>query len=421
MGRKSAWIALKNIPGVGKKEKGIDNMRKNKLTVMMLTAALVIGITGCAGQTAATETTKAVETETVAKETETTVQETESADTEGQTRIVKDTWGREVEIPEKVTSIVCLGSGAPRMAVYLDVEDKMVGIEEHDAEGVNILRDYSPILSDEARKLPLVGAGGGSGANNGYAEAIIMADPDVILAGFSQEAAEELEGQTGIPVVCVRYTSKGLANESFYSAMRVFAEVVGSEERCEELLTYIDQCKEDLDNRTSEIADEDKPAAYAGAVTFSGRHGFTGTYSKFGPFDAVHAKNVADVDTEDGYYEADLEQILTWDPDVIFLDPGNMDLVSDEISGNPEYFKSVRAIEEEKVYSLPSFNNCGMNITYALMDAYYAGMVLYPEQFEDLTMEDKSDEILTTFLGEDTFSQMNEGGLIYGTLNEYFK
>ena len=62
-----------------------------------------------------------------------------------------------------------------------------------------------------------------------------------------------------------------------------------------------------------------------------------------------------------------------------------------------------------------------MNITYALMDAYYTGMVLYPEQFEDLTMEDKSNEILTTFLGEDTFSQMSEGGLIYGTLNEYFK
>ena len=67
------------------------------------------------------------------------------------------------------------------------------------------------------------------------------------------------------------------------------------EERCEELLTYIDQCKEDLNSRTAEIPEEEKPTAYAGAVTFSGRHGFTGTYSKFGPFDAVNAKNVADV------------------------------------------------------------------------------------------------------------------------------
>ncbi len=28
---------------------------------------------------------------------------------------------------------------------------------------------------------------------------------------------------------------------------------------------------------------------------------------------------------------------------------------------------------------MPSFNNCGTNITYALMDAYYAGIVLVSE------------------------------------------
>ena len=31
-----------------------------------------------------------------------------------------------------------------------------------------------------------------------------------------------------------------------------------------------------------------------------------------------------------------------------------MDLVSDEISGNPEYFKTVRAVKKENVYALPS-------------------------------------------------------------------
>ena len=48
------------------------------------------------------------------------------------TRVVTDVWGREVEIPAKVESIVCLGSGAPRMAAYLDVIGMMVGCEDHD-------------------------------------------------------------------------------------------------------------------------------------------------------------------------------------------------------------------------------------------------------------------------------------------------
>ena len=50
----------------------------------------------------------------------------------GATRIVKDTWGREVEIPEKVETIICLGSGAPRIAAYLGVMDMLVGAEDHD-------------------------------------------------------------------------------------------------------------------------------------------------------------------------------------------------------------------------------------------------------------------------------------------------
>lgn len=340
----------------------------------------------------------------------------ENKEPEITTKIVKDVWGRELEVPAKVEKIVCLGSGAPRIAAYLDAVNLMVGVEKIDSEKVSVLRDYSPVYFDKIKSLPVVGAGGGSGSNNGYAEEIIKAAPDVILAGFSKEAADELQQQTGIPVVSVRYTSKGLANDTFYDAMRVFAETVGAQERCEKVLKFIDDCKADLNKRTAGVAADAKLRAYSGAVTFSGRHGFTGTYSQFGPFDVINAKNVADIAEKDGYYETDFEQVLTWDPDVIFLDPGNMDMVNDEIKTNPTYFKSVRAISEGHVYTMPSFNNCGMNMSYALMDAYYAGTVLFPEQFADIDMAKKSAEILTMFIGADTYKTMADNGLYYGEL-----
>ena len=339
---------------------------------------------------------------------------TEAADG---TRTVTDVWGREVTIPGTVASIVCVGSGAPRMATYLNVMDLVVGAEDHDKESMTVLRDYSPVWQEALSALPSVGAGGGSGANNAYTEELITLTPDVILAGFSAEAADELQGQTGIPVVAVRYLSNGLADETFYAALRVFADVVGAQERCEELLAYIDECKADLAGRTAGVADADKPTAYAGAVTFSGRHGFTGTYSHFGPFDAVGAVNVADTEGEEGYYETDREQVLVWNPDVIFLDPGNLDLVGEELSAFPDYFSSLRAVQEGRVYTMPSFNNCGMNISYALLNAYWAGIVLFPEEFSDVTIEDKAAEILTFFLGENTYSAMAAGGLTYGTID----
>lgn len=331
-------------------------------------------------------------------------------------RVVKDTWGREVEIPETVEKIVCLGSGAPRIAAYLDVMDMLVGAEDHDKKGATVLRDYTMVYHDDIKNLPSVGAGGGSGANNGYAEEIIAAQPDVILAGFSQEAAEELERQTGIPVVCVRYQSINFVDESFYTAMRVFAEVVGAQERCETVLAFVDACKKDLNNRTKDIPDSRKLTAYTGAVTFSGRHGFAGTYANFGPFLGINALNVADEVKGTNYFEADLEKIVEWDPDVIFLDPGNMDLVNDEYRTNPGYFDALRAVQEGNLYTMPSFNNCGTNVTYALMDAYYAGIVLFPEAFADVRMDAIGAEILEALLGENFFEEMEKGGLFYGKL-----
>ena len=380
-------------------------MRK-KLLAAILAPAMIFALAAC-GSSAATAPAETSDTGTAAEETSAAAPET---------RTVTDTWGREAEIPYSVKSIVCLGSGAPRMAAYLDVVDMMVGVEDNDKENCTVLRDYNPVCRDEIKDLPSVGTGGGSGANNGYAEEIISLAPDVILAGFSAEAADELYAQTGIPVVCVRYLSRGFVDESFYDAMRVFAEVVGAQERCEAVLDFIDECKQDLSERTAGIPDSDKQTVYAGAVTFSGRHGFGGTYAHFGPFIGVNALNVADEAEDQNYYEVDLEKVIEWDPDIIFLDPGNMDLVNDEYNTNPGFFDSLRAVREGKVYTMPSFNNCGTNITYALMDAYYAGIVLYPEQFADVTMPEIGGKILTFMLGKDTFAEMEAGGLYYGTL-----
>ena len=357
------------------------------------------------------------------------------AESAPETRTVVDVWNREVEIPYEVNSIVCLGSKGPRFAAYLDVVDMMVGAEDMDIEKMSVRFDYSPVYHEQLKTLPSVGPGGGSGENNGYAEAIIQAQPDVIIAGFNEDDCNELQAQTGIPVVSIRYRTKGFIDEGFYRSMRVFAEVVGAQERCEEVLSYVDACKADLNDRTKDVPDEDKPRAYTGAVTFNGRHGFAFTYVNFPAFTAVNALNVADVLLEertgeaaaeaaasgkayignDGF-EVNLEQIIAWDPDIVFLDPGNMDLVNDEYANNPGFFDSLRAIQEGQVYTMPSTNAAGPNVTYLLLNAYYAGTILYPEQFADINLEEKAGEIMELMLGEDFFDQMQEGGLYYGTI-----
>ena len=338
-----------------------------------------------------------------------------TTDPEGVPRMVRDVLGREVEIPQKVETIITLGSGAPRLAAYLQVMDRVVGSEEYLKEGVNLRRDYNPLHREQLLTLPVVGQGGGSGQNNGFPEEIIMVDPDVILAGFDREAADELQSQTGIPVISLRHET-GLAPDSFFHALEVIGEVMGEEERAEILSDYVNAMLLDLDERTKDVPEEEKLRAYAGAVTWNGRRGFGGTYSQFGIFEGIHALNVAENEDIEGFYEADFEKILIWDPDVIFLDPGNMDLVNEEYATNPNYFNSLRAVQEGELYTLPSFNNAGTNFTYAFINAYFAGMTLFPQEFSDIDLEEKAGEILTTFLGEDTFHLMEEAGLYYGTI-----
>jgi len=205
-------------------------------------------------------------------------------------------------------------------------------------------------------------------------------------------------------------------DETFFNAMRVFAEVVGRQERAEELLSFIVDHRTELNRRTFDISDSQKLRVYTGAVTFNGRRGFTGTYSNFGPLMGINALNVADEAGMEGFFEADLEQIVVWDPDIIFLDPGSMDLVNAEFAVNPAFFNSLRAVQEGRIYTMPSFNFAATNITYALINAYFAGMVLFPERFADIEINEISAEILTFFLGKNTFDIMAENGLFFGNL-----
>ncbi len=340
----------------------------------------------------------------------------ESAAVSNETRVVTDMLGRQVEIPAKINTIICTGSNALRMVSYLQATDKMVGVEDTDKKyETDVRRDYAYALHDTFKDMFSIGKGGGT-AYTAYPEEILKVQPDVILTCFVQEAAEQLQKETGIPVVSIRTPSANFIDENWVKSLRFTAELTGTEKRCEELLSYIDSLKADLQNRVAGIADEDKPSCYTGAVTFSGAHGFAGTYANFGPFMGINAKNVADETGNKASFEVDLEKVAVWNPDIIFLDPGNMNLVNDEYASNPEYFHSLKAVREGRIYTMPSFNNYSTNITYCLMDAYFAGMVIYPEQFKDVDLKAKSNEILKMFLGREFYDEMAAGGLYYGNI-----
>ena len=158
------------------------------------------------------------------------------------------------------------------------------------------------------------------------------------------------------------------------------------------------------------MPEEKKPSVYVGGVSFKGFHGFEGTEAGYGPLQVINARNLADETGHTAGFSIDLEQVMAWDPDVIFVDFNGMPLIREDYAKHADFYKQLMAVKEERVYSQISFRSNAANLETALADAYYAAVILYPEQFSDVDPEAKATEIFKMFLGNDFYATLKENG-----------
>ena len=320
------------------------------------------------------------------------------------TRIITDAAGRQVQVPEKVESIICVGVGALRYTCYVGAADLVVGVEDYEVKP-GMSRLYNYVNFDKFKDLPVIGTNG-----QPYTEEIINLAPDVIVMSKSASVeADDLQAKTGTTVVVVPGSDTTLDQDT-YDTIRILGELYGMETRAKELMAYLKNIQKDLDDRTKDIPDSEKPSVYVGGVSFKGHHGFEGTEAGYGPFAMIHAKNLADTTGQNGAFNIDLEQVLSWDPDIIFVDFNGMRLIKEDYAKNPNYYNSLTAVQEGKVYSQISFRSSASNLETALADAYYAACVMYPEQFKDVDPVAKAEEIFEKLLGVNPYADLKEAG-----------
>lgn len=369
-----------------------------KIIALLLALVLALGLCACGNSSAPAESAAPAESEAPA--------DAPAADT----RIIVDAKGREVEIPETVESIICVGVGALRYTCYVQGQELVVGVEEYEKEG-GMDRMYNYVNYDLFKDLPAIGGNG-----EPWEEEIIKLNPQVIVMSFSSKAdPDELQAKTGIPVVSIPGSDTTLDDNAF-ETIRILGELYGKEERAEELTAYLHSIEDDLNQRTAGVPDEDKPSAYVCGVSFKGIHGFEGTEANYGPFVLINAKNLADESGQALAYDVDLEQVLTWDPDVIFVDYNGLGLINEDYAAHPDYYNSLTAVKEGKVYAQVSFRSYASNLDTALVDAYYAASILYPEQFADVDIEAKIGEIFETILGANPYNDLKEAGYEFTTV-----
>lgn len=365
-----------------------------KLLPFLFTAALLLSLSACGGQAPAETTTPAAAT----------MEATASPAEAPAVRTIVDSNGREVEIPNTVESIVCVGVGALRYTCYMEGQDLVVGVEDYETKA-GMSRLYNYINFDKFGSLPVIGTNG-----EPFVEELINVDPQVIvMSSYANADPDDLQSKTGIPVVMVPGSDTTLDDKA-YETIRILGELYSKEDRAQALTQYLHGIEADLEDRTAGVADVDKPTVYVCGVSFKGAHGFEGTEAYYGPFELIHANNLANTTGQTGAFDVDLEQVLAWDPQVIFVDFNGMSLIQEDYAANPDYYHSLTAVAEGRVYSQISFRSSASNLETALADAYYAATILYPEQFADVDVEAKTGEIFQMLLGANPYHDLKEAG-----------
>ncbi|MGI5902190.1 MAG: iron ABC transporter substrate-binding protein [Desulfitobacteriia bacterium] len=317
---------------------------------------------------------------------------------------VTDALGREIEIELPAQKIVAIGAGALRLCSYFQESELIVGIEKIDKD--NATGKPYLLASPSLREKPEIGPGGPNNAPN--PEQIMAVKPDVIFSTYATDsrAADNLQDKTGIPVVVLSYGQTAVFDPQIKNSLKIIGEIIGRESRAQEIIDLLTGYQKDLEQRTKDIADVDKPSVYIGGLGIRGAHGIESTQGNYALFKVLNAKNVVDEIGKTGSLMIDKEKLLEWDPDKIFLDGGGLQMVRDDYKKNPSFYQTLTAVKTGEIYSLLPYNFYATNIDTAIANAYYIGTVLYPEQFADIDPEKKADEIYKSLLGKEVYKQM---------------
>lgn len=314
---------------------------------------------------------------------------------------VTDMAGREVEVPKDVDEVVGLEAGALRLITFLDSTDKVVGVEDIERKEKHQKGRPYIYAHPELSELPSIGP-----IHGGDPELIAAQNPDVIFwTDATAGDADDLQTQTGIPVIAVKYGDLGAHRDAIDDGLKLMGKVLGKGDRAEEVIQFIDSTIQDLEDRTKDVPSGKKPEAYVGGVCYRGSHGIVGTEPKYAPFQFVNAKNPADnLGTE--HVMLDPEKLVEWDPDIIFVDEGSYSMVMDDLK-EPE-FRKLKAVQSENIYGILPQSYYTHNFSIVLADSYYIGKVLYPEKFSDIDPEEMADEIFEKLVDGLVYDEMKD-------------
>lgn len=314
-----------------------------------------------------------------------------------------DMEGRAIKLDKEPERLLIIGS-ALRLYTYIAGTEKLVGVEraQQDAQSGRPYIMAYPALAE----LPIVGEGF---PNDPDPELMISVNPDLIIAGdiMDKDSLEQLEVKFGVPIVIIMVGEDPVFDETTYNAMQVIGKATGNEARVEELIIFMEKCKDELEELTKDIPEDERPTVYVGGISNRGIQGIDSTNGISTLMMAINANNVAN-ELGEGHFFIDKEKLIEWDPEILILDENGLSVIQEDYQKNPNYYNALSAVKNGQVYGQLPYTSYYNNVETALADLYYVGKLLYPNAFENIDPQEKADEIYSFMLGVPLYEKMAE-------------
>lgn len=323
---------------------------------------------------------------------------------------VTDMIGREVTVtPGSYTRVVCIGAGALRMYSYVGDVSLLCGVEDIDNTTLaerpkmfdTVARPYVLAYGDVFAALPSCGVGGPQ-AQTAEAEKILACAPDIVISEYEDvEKEDALQEQLGVPVITMKAGPKSVFDDSFAGSMRLLGTLFGAQEKAEALISFVESEKAEIARRVAEVAE--KPGVYICGLGNWGTTNHLMTAQNYALLDAAGIRNVVEGLSADGIQPIEAETFVTLgeEMDIIIMDAAAVKNIKPLYQEDPTMFDTCKAWREGEVYLEMAYNAYYTNFEIALMNTWFAAKTVYPEQFRDIDMMEKTAEITKAFLGRD--------------------
>lgn len=241
-------------------------------------------------------------------------------------------------------------------------------------------------------------------------ESLLALKPQVVfVANYAPADMISQIEKAGIPVIAIslREDKKGeegkvnpsmddeeqAYNSGLKQGIRLIGEVVNRKEQAEALIDYTFKQRDIVTQRLSAIPADKRIRVYMANPDLStyGSGKYTGLMMAH-----AGAQNVAAA-TIKGFKQVSMEQVLQWDPSVIFVQDRYPKVV-EQIVSDPSW-KVVDAVKHGRVYLMPEYAKAW---GYPMPEAMAIGELwmakkLYPDLFSDIDMQKAADDYYQRF------------------------